>query len=390
MTTLPRGSAPSLRPAQPLLLAWAVGLLLRALRVGAETHAESKTEFYAEENKRVKVLSESLLFELAPAAPLTLRGSVVHDAISGATPDGGPARAGDRHIRLVSLDDARTAGAFEAALRLGRHTIRPKIAYSTESDYTSVTPSLNYVLDLNRRNTSLNLGVSHNFDSAIRGRYLVHSQSRDSTDFLAGLTQVLTPHTLWNATLTLGTASGYLSDPYKGFLFTDYGDLNSLFPERRPGHRTKQIVSTTLAEFIEPLDASVETTYRFYHDSFGLVGHTVTVEWLQNIGRRVVVAPLLRYYAQSAADFYQLSSQGDPSDVNQPNNVFIPQFYSSDYRLSHLSTLTYGVTVMARVWKRLWMDAAFKRYEMRGLDRRTAQDNYPKANIFTAGIRYRF
>ena len=387
MTTPP---APSSRPARRLLLVCIAGGLLRTLRSSAETHAEAKTEFYGEENKRVKVLTETLLFEFAPASPLTLRGSVVHDAISGATPDGGPPRAGSTRLHLIDIDDTRTAGTFEAGVHLGQQTLRPKIAYSTESDYTSITPSLNYVLDLNRRNTSLNFGVSHNFDSAILGKYLHHPESRDSTDFLVGLTQVLTPQTLWNVTLTLGTASGYLSDPYKGFYFTDYADPNSLFPERRPGHRTKQILSTTLTQFIEPLDASVEMTYRFYHDSFGIEGHTVSIEWLQNLGRRVVVTPLVRYYQQSEADFYRLSSIGDPADLGQVNNAFIPQFYSSDYRLSQLHTVTYGVSVVARLSKRLWIDAAFKRYEMRGLDAATSENNYPKANILTAGLRYRF
>jgi hypothetical protein len=33
------------------------------------------------------------------------------------------------------------------------------------------------------------------------------------------------------------------------------------------------------------------------------------------------------------------------------------------------------------------LDAAYKRYEMRGLDGRTAASNYPKANVWTLGLR---
>src|SRR5436190_9962422 len=104
-------------------------------------------------------------------------------------------------------------------------------------------------------------------------------EKKNATDFLAGLTQVLTPATLFNATLTLGTADGYLSDPYKGFRFTGYPDPNALFPERRPGHRTKQIFSMSLNQSIESLNASPELTYRFYHDSFGIFAYTATIEW---------------------------------------------------------------------------------------------------------------
>ena len=55
-------------------------------------------------------------------------------------------------------------------------------------------------------------------------------------------------------------------------------------------YRTKQIVSTTLTQFIEGLDGSAELTYRFYHDSHELFGHTVTLEWFQSIGRYVTIA----------------------------------------------------------------------------------------------------
>src|SRR2546426_1121357 len=161
-----------------------------------------------------------------------------------------------------------------------------------------------------RHNTTLTLGLAHNFDRNIRGLHLAHPETKEATDVLGGVSQVLTPSTLLNLTVTLGTASGYLSDPYKGFRFTDYPDPMALFPERRPGHRTRQILTTTLTQFIEVMDASAELTYRFYHDSFGTQGHTVSVEWLQDLGRRVVLAPSFRYYEQSEADFYRLASLG--------------------------------------------------------------------------------
>src|SRR6185436_2886871 len=157
-------------------------------------------------------------------------------------------------------------------------------------------------------------------------------------------------------------------------------DPDVLFPEKRPGHRTKQIFSVSLNQFIEPLNGSPELTYRFYHDSFGLFAHTATVEWFQKFGRHVVVAPLFRYYLQSEADFYRLSFDADPSDPDNPNNAFVPQFYSSDYRLSMLRTLSYGVTAAVRLRKWLSLNAAYKRYNMSGLDGTTAASNYPKAD----------
>ena len=195
---------------------------------------------------------------------------------------------------------------------------------------------------------------------------------------------------MFNATLTIGTASGYLADPYKGFRFTGYPDPDALFPEKRPGHRTKQIISSTLTQFIEPLNGTAELTYRFYHDSQELNGHTVTLEWMQSIWKRVTVAPLFRYYQQSEAYYYRLSFDADPSDTENPPVIPVPQFYSADYRLSAFRSVTYGIGVSLRLGERCFADAAYKRYVMTGMDGMTPRSSYATANVYTVGLRLQF
>ena len=364
--------------------------LLRESSAGAADSFDYKFESYSEERGRVQIRTQTALFEADLSRWLSLKGSVVYDAISGATPKGGPPLSGSTEVPVDRIEDARYAGTLAPSFKWGRHTFTPQLAVSVENDYESMAPSFLYQFDFNQRNTTLNLGVAYNFDREITGHYVARPQRKDTTDFLIGLSQVLTPRTLANVTLTLGTAHGYLSDPYKGFRFSGYPAEDILFPERRPGHRTKQILSASLNQFIEPANASAELTYRFYHDSFGVFGHTVTMEWFQNIGRHLVVAPLFRYYEQSAADFYRLSFDADPSDPDNPNNALVPEHYSSDYRLSRLRTLTYGVSATVRIRAWLFLDAAYKRYDMAGLDGVTSASAYPKANTYTAGLRLRF
>lgn len=372
------------------LVAAAALYLLSEMRGSAENHADYKYEVYAEEANRILVRTHSALAEQKVASWMSLKGSFVYDGISGATPTGGPAPPGSSQVPLAKIEDIRRAVTVEPIFTFWRHTLRPQFAYSIEHDYESLAPSLNYAVDFNQRNTTLAFGVAHNFDRLTRGIFLPRPQTKESTDLLAGLTQVLTPTTLLNITLSLGAASGYLSDPYKGFQFLEYPDPNALFPEKRPRHRTKQIVSAGLNQFCEPVRGSAELTYRFYHDSFGLVGHTASVEWFQSVGKHIILAPIFRYYQQSAADFYLLGFPADPSDSENPNNSLIPQFYSADYRLSALRTLTYGVTATIKFRNRIFVDLAYKRYDMSGLDGRTAASNYPKANIYTAGLRIFF
>ena len=365
--------------------------LLRELRLGAEDHVDSKFEYYAEERGRVQVRTLSTLFEQALTPWLSLKGSVIYDGISGATPTGGPVLTGGTGVPLARLQDDRYAAFLEPSFRWGRQTFQPQFAYSIENDYESIGTTLNYLLDFNQRNTTLHAGITHNFDTLTGGIYLgPRPRQKESTDFLLGLTQTLTPTTLFNATVTFGRADGYLSDPYKGFRFTEYPVEEALFPERRPSHRTKQIFSTSLTQFVGPLDGSAELTYRFYHDSFGLIGHTATLEWFQNVGRRLVLVPLFRYYEQSAADFYLLSFDADPSDRDNPNNALVPAHYSSDDRLSSLRTFTYGLSARVKIRNRLFFEAAYQRYEMAGLDGVTPSSSFPCANIYTMGLRLHF
>jgi uncharacterized protein DUF3570 len=372
-----------------LVLAAIVYLLFK-VRAGAEEHADYKYEVYAEEADRVLVRTHSALAQQQLASWLAVKGSFVYDGISGATPTGGQPLPGSSNVPLAEVEDIRRAYTIEPIFTAGGHTVRPQLAYSLERDYESVVPSLNYLVDFNQRNTTLTLGLAHNYDRLTRGIFLVNSQKRESTDFLVGVTQVLGEMTLLNLSLTLGTAHGYLSDPYKGFTFTQYPDPNALFPEKRPSHRTKQIATVTLNQNVEAVQGSAELTYRFYHDSFGLFAHTVTLEWFQNIGKYVLVAPLARYYEQSEADFYRLSFPADPSDPSNPSNLLIPEFYSADYRLSALRSWTVGLSVTFKLPKGFFLDLAYKRYTMEGLDRVTADGNYPQANIYTAGLRLHF
>ena len=59
--------------------------------------------------------------------------------------------------------------------------------------------------------------------------------------------------------------------------------------------------------------------------------------------------------------------------------------YSSDYRLSSLLAVTYGVNLSwkPRDWLKLTLD--YSRYNMRGTDSVTPQSAYPQANIYSAG-----
>ena len=187
---------------------------------------------------------------------------------------------------------------------------------------------------------------------------------------------------------TYGYANGYMTDPYKGVRFDSIDfDPNFLFGEQRPTYRSRAILYTSLTHFITPADASVELAYRFYHDSYDIYGNTASLTWYQKVGDRLSIEPSIRYYRQSESSFYY---EQVPAELGNPfpfaKNPNTPTVYSADYRLSSLTTWTYGIKVKYKVHEHFSVDAAYERYVMLGNDHVTSASAYPKANILMVGL----
>ncbi|MDB6031318.1 MAG: hypothetical protein JWM16_1656 [Verrucomicrobiales bacterium] len=374
--------------------------LLPICRVRAEDHVDYRYENYGEENHRIKVETHSLLFETRLKPWLSAKGEVVYDAISGASPtgapppstinfvpaeEGGPAGPFSNRVPLSKLQDTRYAVTFELPATYQQHHLSPQFSYSEEDDYLSLAAALNYSIDLNQKNTTLNTGWAHNWDTIRPKGFLFSTAHKDSDDFLIGVNQLLGPATVMTVNLSYGRSHGYLNDQYKGVLFDNDVQLDPVSPaltaEKRPETRNRYIAYTSLTQDIAPLDASIEGSYRFFHDSYGINAHTLGLAWFQKLGSAIVLSPIFRYYWQTEAGFYA---------TRFPNSAARPEFYSADYRLSHLQSLTYGFVVSIKPVDWITLDAGFRRYTMRGLDNVTSQSAYPKANIFTLGARVWF
>jgi hypothetical protein len=384
---------PGARLSRRWIVVWiTVGLqALLAQRLRGENHFDYRYDDYQENAERIHVRTHSAFLELLVNASVTLNAQFVYDAISGATPTGGPPPAGSNQVPLAQMDDGRWAGNINSPIRWGRHTTTPQFAYSLESDYESAGLSVNHAIDFNDKNTTLALGLAYAYDTIMPAFWFGDREYKNSVDGLVGVTQLLGPKTILTANLTVGSARGYLSDPYKRFRFTDYPDPTTLFPEMRPEDRTKQIGFFSLTRFVTPLNGSAELSYRLYHDSYGILSHTVSLSWFQKLGKHLVVSPMFRFMNQSEADFYAVQLPGDPQlPPSDPFYVPIPDHYSSDYRLSALQTFTYGISATLKIQDRVSLDLSYLRYEMVGKDNVTSASAYPNANTVSGGFRIWF
>lgn len=410
--------------APPRILGWLAVIAAAAGRpLLGQTRVEYKFENYQEDNDRVNVQTHGIWFESILNPTVTVRGQYVHDALSGATPTGGPPPAGSNVVPLAQFQDTRNAGFVEGAFKWGRTTTTPQIAYSEESDYRSLGLALTEAIDFNQKNTTLVLGLSRNSDS-LNGAYQIDFVHKNDTTVLVGINQLLTPLSVLTVNLSFGYLDGYLNDPYRGVNFS-YHYPNPIFDptpddvnldEKRPRHLFKQIGYLGFTQNIPVLKGSADFSYRLYHDDWGILAHTIGVEWNQKLGKHLILTPLFRYHRQTQADFYAVRFVGDPllpegsqyalqsdgstmlfaGDEGFPGDGVVgtvpahPNYFSSDYRLSALESFTYGLGLRVRFTEQVSLYLAYKRYEMFGLDSVTPKGVYPKANTFTVGMGVEF
>ena len=144
-------------------------------------------------------------------------------------------------------------------------------------------------------------------------------------------------------------SSGYLSDPYKILTAIDAnGDAIFLpqvpgvegpshlnYYEHRPDSRSKHSLYAQGKYYMsgKVLDAS----YRYMTDDWEIDSHTIDLRLRWPIGDTSYLEPHLRFYTQTAAEFYQISLNG--LNEGEP----LPEYASADYRLGDFDALTAGL-----------------------------------------------
>lgn len=267
---------------------------------------------------RMSVRSPSLYVLRPLAEDLTLEGNVVYDSMSGASPLAFDTLSGASGLGVT---DYRTAGDAKVTKYFDRYAVGVGGAYSHERDYISRAVSVDvrtWTPDKNRTYAFGLAGTSDAIHPADRPPAPDNGQRR-TLDFLFGLTQVLNAGAIVQSNLTYSTGHGDYSDPYK-------------LLDARPDHRRTLAWLTRFNQYVPAADATLKLLYRYIHDSFGDHSHTLEAAWYQPLPNGFAVTPSLRYYTQSAADFYFGPPLGSGFVPGEP--------YTADTRLSAFGALT--------------------------------------------------
>lgn len=314
---------------------------------------------------RVKVDAPSI-YVLAPLGThWSLEGSLVNDAVSGASPRYHSAISG-----ASKMDDSRTAGDVKLTRHDDRQAWAIGVASSSEHDYRSNTLSGEWRISSDDNNRSWNFGLAYSDDQIGSSDDPTLDKRRRTWQLMAGVTQAWTPVDLLQVNLGASIGRGFYSDPYK-------------FPDLRPDERRQTTALLRWNHHFETIGATLRTGWRIYDDSWGVRSHTLDAAWVQPVAAGWSVTPMLRYATQRAARFYY-----DPVYDNTLGEPFPPGFdrlrhYSADQRLSAFGAATAGLRIDWQVDPQWKLDVSYERYEQRS-DWRLGGDGSPGLAAFSA------
>ena len=389
--------------------------------------------YYGEDGDRVQDLSFKSLTTRRFTDDRFLTLGLTVDTLTGASPNGTirqdvpqtytrPSGSGSYTVPAGELPlddtfkDTRVAISANWQQPVGdRGLLDVGFSASKEYDYLHTGVNARYAHDFNQRNTTLSAGVALARDSIepVGGAPVpftpmfemgnttnrLGDQDKDIFDVVLGVSQVINPDLVVQVNYSYSNAQGYLNNPYKLLSLVDpvTGDTLERPPipggpsheyrfEGRPDERTQHGIYTQTKLHMggKVLDAS----YRYMTDDWEIDSHTLDLRYRWPLGESRYIEPHVRYYTQSAAEFYRLSLDSSQT---------LPAFASADYRLGEFDAVTAGLKYGWRTRSGNDMSVRLEWYTQSGtvpgdqlIGNQARRDNYPDLNAIIVQFSYRF
>src|SRR5271168_2997743 len=126
-----------------------------------------------------------------------------------------------------------------------------------------------------------------------------------TSSYSGGISQIITKNFIAGVNLQVITDSGYLANPYRSIRYLDSSNPKgySLASQVYPDTHTSTAV-TVQGKYYLPYRAAVTASYRYYTDTWGVVGNTVELDYTHPIKNIWILEGRARYYKQGQATFY--------------------------------------------------------------------------------------
>jgi len=331
--------------------------------IQAQWEVDSAVLIY-DEQSRVSAVEPAVSLKKTQEDGSVIGVKLVVDALTWASPTGATASDSPQTFTRPSgngsyttpageipLDDtfrdtrAQVSASYDAPLDSGdRYNLG--LSLSREYDFTALSASGGMTHYFHNKNTTLNWGVSLSQDMISpvgnapvpTSRFALQQkdaadEQRTTLEARLGLSQIIDKRSLVQASIGVAGSSGYHNDPYKIVSQLDAnGAPIDYFYESRPDNRLKTYLHTNYRRHLSWGD-TLNASYRLTSDDWGVTSHTLETQYRWNVTNQLALTPKVRYYQQTAADFYQHHIESAPS---------ANQYLSADSRLGELDGITLG------------------------------------------------
>jgi Protein of unknown function (DUF3570) len=273
---------------------------------------EADVMYHSYSGGGITVEGPSVLIRKKVGDSLSFTGNYYEDMISSASID----------VRLSAspYHEIRRQKSIGAEYLHGKTTYSVGYINSVEPDYKADTTYYSVSQDMFGDLTTVTLGYKRAWDRIYRdicnaphpdGTYCpdiindpTFHQQADHRGYSFGVSQIITRNTLVDLNYEIDTDQGYLANPYREIRYLSPGGVGfTLAPQVYPNTRTSNAASVLLKYYL-PWRAALTAQYRYYHDTWAVVGDTFELGYTLPVWHRWVFDTSLRYYTQSHASFY--------------------------------------------------------------------------------------
>jgi hypothetical protein len=292
-----------------LAFAGAAAWFAPAARAGVLPEDRADVLYFRYDGGGVTISGPSMLVRKSIGEHVSVAANYYVDMVSSASVD--------VETSASPYDDERTQSSLSADFLFGNSTYSVGYVNSDESDYQAKTLFMGVSHDMfgDLTTISFNYKVGHNdvfrnvkIDDVKVNDPTFHEQM-ESKSYSVGISQIVTKNLVLSGQYEVVTDEGFLRSPYRSVRFFvdpfNQGRQDEIYPNTRSSNS-----ASIRAKYFLPYRAAIDTMYRFYTDTWGVVGHTGELGYVHPLDNAIwggnwIFEGRLRYYTQTKADFYQ-------------------------------------------------------------------------------------
>ncbi|HEU5137703.1 MAG TPA: DUF3570 domain-containing protein [Steroidobacteraceae bacterium] len=286
------------------LAAFVITCFVGAAHAGVLPEDRADLLYFRYDGGGVEITGPSVLVRKSIGEHVSVAANYYIDMVSSASID--------VETTASPYEDERTQGSLSMDFLHGKSTYSVGYVTSDESDYTAKTLFGSISHDMFGDLTTISFGYKEGQNEVFRNVIIddvkindpTFAEEMNSKSFSVSISQIITKNMIMSGQYEVITDEGFLRSPYRQIRFFVDPFTQDTQPEVYPNTRSSNAASVR-AKYFLPYRAAIDGMYRFYTDTWGVVGHTGELGYVHPLGGHWIFEARARYYTQTKADFYE-------------------------------------------------------------------------------------